>query len=112
MVDQLLANVEAESQTRLPARLHWGVGSLIELLPDVLLLLCRQARPSVSDPDPHRLRLQGEADLHGFRLWGEFEGIGQVIAEHLLQTIWIGIDQNGVGFGQVQGDEASWMAAC
>ena len=52
-VDELLANVETEAQARLPPVLDGGLVDLIVPLPDVCLLLLREARPPILYPDPN-----------------------------------------------------------
>ena len=62
-------------------------------------------------PDPNGLCLQGHADLHRLGGWGKFEGVGQIVAEHLLEAIPIRVDVDGILFGLVQGDEAGRMSS-
>jgi len=52
-------------------------------------------------PDPNGLCLQGHADLHRLGGRGKFEGIGQIVAEDLLETIPIRVNGDGILFGQV-----------
>ncbi len=62
-------------------------------------------------PDPNGLCLKAHADLHRLGGRGKFEGIGQIVAEDLLEAIPIRVDEDGILFGQVQRDEAGRMSS-
>src|SRR2546430_607901 len=110
-LNQVLTEVEAQAQSHLPAALDSCLGDLIEPLPDIGLLLKRETRPPILDPDPTPCRFSDDANLYGFGRRSKFEGIGQVVAENLLDPISICVDRDRVLFGQVP-DEAAVGMSC
>jgi hypothetical protein len=50
-------------------------------------------------PDPNDVCLQAHADLHRLVDRGKFEGIGQIVAQDLLEAILIRVNGNGILFG-------------
>lgn len=66
LADDGLADVEAQAQAGALPMLDLLVWSLIEALPDTLLLIGRQAWPLVLNRDTHKLTLYLQAHLDRF----------------------------------------------
>src|SRR5262249_10235880 len=109
-LDQLLTEVEAQTQTLSPATLDRSLGDLIQALPDIGLLLKRQTWSPILDPNPNEILCLDDTNLYRFGQRRKFEGIGQVVAQHLLNSVSIRTDSDLVLFGQVQCDETVRMS--
>src|SRR5262249_40907377 len=93
-LDDRAAEIQADAQTYPRAALHLNARRRVEALPDEAVFSLRQPWPLVTHPDAHLSGLQLRANSDQRRLWRVFEGVRQVVSQHLLKLVGIGGDQH------------------
>src|SRR5947209_12517750 len=99
------ADVESKPETDTGATLYRNALDLVETLPDTLLLFHRNTYPPIAHSHARHLTVKCQRHLYGTDLRRVFQGIRQVIRQHLTDTIGIRqhrhvfllwqLDQNG-----------------
>src|SRR5579859_6174597 len=109
--DQLLANIQSQSQSHFCPTLDGLLGGLVKSLPDVLLLRACQAWSVILHPDPNIVCLKHHSHLHRLLIRRKFERIGQIITENLLDAITVSRDGQRALLWQIQ-DEKTGGVRC
>src|SRR5579875_1808112 len=106
--DQCAANIEAQAKPRAGTVTHTNPRHFVEALPDILLLLYWNARPSVLYCHPHALIF----DFYVYHDWLAgiriFERIGQIIHQYLPDAITINLHGNVANVWCFQRNDALW----
>src|SRR5215469_6755377 len=108
-LDELLAQVEAESQPS--GRPTVGIRALAsaELFPDLRLFFRGNARSMVAHLQARLACLDAEDDCDGAFRRRIFEGVRQIIGEHLPDALCIGAHHGLPSLGHLQVDYPFWQ---
>src|SRR6266487_2175457 len=95
LLDNGPTEIKADSQSDFTrAALHFNIRCTIEAFPDVLLLFQREPWPLISPRNRCHLSFHRETDLDRSIRWRVFECVGQIVCDHLYQTISITINRH------------------
>src|SRR5262249_51209385 len=89
-------DVEAESEAGARPTLLFDARHTVEALPDVALLLDREARATVADQDAPNISLASQDDGHGLIGRGVLERVGQEVGDDLADAVGVCLNVDGL----------------
>lgn len=102
--DDLSTDGQAQSQPHPRATLHLDALHPMEAIPDVFLFRKRDARTPITYSDTRLMRLHTEVNSHRLLGWRLFEGVGEIVGQHLPNAICIRHERHRMAGWQVQED--------
>src|SRR5579859_5184706 len=103
MLDNVIADVEAQPQPYTGASLHGNTGYAVETLKNKGQIVGWNARPLVHHAEERLALVQSRRENHRFILWRVLERVGEQIGEHLPNAIHVHL-QLDRRFGHLQQD--------